>query len=124
MSQLRHVSRETGDRMAYLLIFDLRGGSTAHRRRVNRYLTRVARRVQQSVWEFRSMAALKTAAELVAAGGGRAIAFMKSDRLLLDVFQFRQALDEMSQLRHNVSGKTLTSTVGGEIVSGKTKCLT
>ena len=70
------------------------------------------------------MAALKTAAELVAAGGGRAIAFMKSDRLLLDVFQFRQALDEMSQLRHNVSGKTLTSTVGGEIVSGKTKCLT
>jgi len=100
--------------MTYLLVFDLRGGSTAHRRRVNRYLTRVARRAQQSVWEFRNMLALKTAAELVAAGGGRAIAFMKCDRLLLD----------MSQLRHDVSGKTSTSTVGEGTVSGKTKCLT
>ena len=103
---LANVSVETGDGMTYLLVFDLRGGSTAHRRRVNRYLTRVARRAQQSVWEFRNMLALKTAAELVAAGGGWAIAFMKCDRLLLDVSQLRQALKEMSQLRHDVSGKT------------------
>ena len=31
---------------------------------------------------------------------------MKSDGLLLDVSQLRQALKEMSQLRHDVLGKT------------------
>ena len=86
--------------MTYLLIFDLRGGSTARRRRVNRHLAGVARRVQQSVWEFKDMRTLRGAAELVAEAGGRTIAFMKSDRLLLDVSQVRQVLRRMSHVIH------------------------
>jgi hypothetical protein len=94
----------------YLLIFDLKGGNTAQRRRVNRYLVGTARRVQQSAWEFDDMRALETAAKLVAEAGGRTIAFVKSDRLLLDMSEVRQALKEMSYVRHHdkshVSGKT------------------
>lgn len=97
--------------MTYLLIFDLRGGNTAQRRRVNRHLARTARRVQQSAWEFDDMRALETAAKLVAEAGGRTIAFVKSDRLLLEVSEVRQALEEMSYVRHrgqssSVLGKT------------------
>jgi len=97
--------------MTYLLIFDLREGNTARRRRVNRYLARTAHRIQQSAWEFHDMRALETAAKLVADAGGRTIAFVKSDRLLLDVSEVRQALEEMSYVRHSgqnssVLGKT------------------
>jgi len=96
--------------MVYLLIFDLKGGNTAQRRRVNRYLVSKARRIQQSAWEFNDMRALETAAKLVAEAGGRTIAFVKSDRLLLDMSEVRQALKEMSYVRHRkkspVSGKT------------------
>jgi CRISPR/Cas system-associated endoribonuclease Cas2 len=97
--------------MTYLLIFDLGGGNTARRRRVNRYLARTARRVQQSVWEFDDLRALEAAAKLVAEAGGRTIAFVKSDRLLLDVSEVRQSLEEMSYVRHRrrnsfVLGKT------------------
>jgi hypothetical protein len=86
--------------MTYFLIFDLSGGNTAGRRRVNRHLARVARRVQQSVWEFRDMRTLRGAAELIASVGGRTIAFIKSDRLLLNVSEVRQTLEEMSYVRH------------------------
>lgn len=91
--------------MTYLLIFDLRGGNTSSRRRVNKHLRRVARRVQQSVWEFREMRALRGAAELITSVGGRTIAFMKSDRLLLDVSEVRQTLEEMSYVRHRDRAK-------------------
>jgi hypothetical protein len=94
----------------YLLIFDLKGGSTAQRRRVNRFLVRVARRIQQSTWEFDDMRALENAAKLVADAGGRTIAFVKSDRLLLDMSQVRQVLKEMSRAKRrtksHVSGET------------------
>jgi CRISPR/Cas system-associated endoribonuclease Cas2 len=94
----------------YLLIFDLKDGSTAQRRRVNRFLESTARRVQQSVWEFVDMRALETAVKLVADAGGRSIAFVKSDRILLDMSQVRQALKEISNVRYRnkspVSGKT------------------
>jgi len=80
--------------MVYVLIFDLKGGNTAQRRRVNRYLVSTARRVQQSAWEFNDMRALETAAKLVAEAGGRTIAFVKSDRLLLDMSEVRQALKD------------------------------
>jgi len=97
--------------MTYLLVFDLRGGNTARRRRVNRYLARTAHRVQQSAWEFDDLPALETAAKLVAEAGGRTIAFVKSDRLLLDVSEVRQTLEEMSYVKHrdrssSVLGKT------------------
>jgi len=97
--------------MTYLLVFDLKGGNTARRRRVNRYLARTARRIQQSAWEFDDLPALETAAKLVAGAGGRTIAFVKSDRLLLEVSEVRQTLEEMSYVRHRgrnslVLGKT------------------
>ena len=85
--------------MTYLLIFDLRGGNTPSRRRVNRHLMRVACRVQQSVWEFKDMRALRDAVELITSVGGRTIAFIKSDRLLLDVSEVRQVLRRMSHVR-------------------------
>jgi len=86
--------------MTYLLVFDLKGGNTARRRRINRYLARTAHKVQQSAWEFDDMRTLETAAKLVAGAGGRTIAFVKSDRLLLDVSEVRQSLEEMSYVRH------------------------
>jgi CRISPR/Cas system-associated endoribonuclease Cas2 len=108
----------------YLLIFDLKGGSTAQRRRVNRFLVRTAHRVQQSAWEFDNMRALETAVKLVTEAGGRSIAFVKSDRLLLDMSEVRQVLKEMSYVRHRnkspVSGETSR---GLKNVSGETKCL-
>lgn len=108
----------------YLLIFDLKGGSTAQRRRVNRFLVRTAHRVQQSAWELDNMRALETAVKLVTEAGGRSIAFVKSDRLILDMSEVRQALKEMSYVRHrnesSVSGKTCR---GLKNVSGETKCL-
>jgi len=102
----------------YLLIFDLKGGSTAQRRRVNRFLVKTARRVQQSAWEFDDMRALETTVKLVADAGGRSIAFVKSDRLLLDMSQVRQALKEMSYVRHRNK-----SSVSGETHRGLEKCL-
>ena len=81
MSNVRQiVKRET---MAYLLIFDLKGRESANRRRVNRYLNREARMIQQSVWEFKNLQSLMNAAELVSNAGGRALAFVKSDQILL-----------------------------------------
>lgn len=72
---------------------------------MNRYLARVARRVQQSVWELKDMRTLRGAAELIADAGGRTIAFMKSDRLLLNVSEVRQTLEEMSYVRHHGRAK-------------------
>ena len=68
--------------MTYLLVFDMRGNGRG-RRRLDRYLRRVARRVQHSVWEFDSLSDLRSAAELVGEGGGRAMAFSRGDELLL-----------------------------------------
>jgi CRISPR/Cas system-associated endoribonuclease Cas2 len=99
--------------MVYLLIFDLKGGNTAQRRRVNRYLVSTARRVQQSAWEFNDMRTLETAAKLVAEAGGRTIAFVKSDRLLLDMSEVRQALKEMSYVRHRKKSPVLGKTRRG-----------
>jgi len=97
--------------MVFLLIFDLRGGNTAQRRRVNRYLARTARRFQQSAWEFDNIRPLETAAKLVVEAGGWTIAFVKSDRLLLNMSEVRQTLEELSYVRHrsrnsSVLGKT------------------
>lgn len=99
--------------MVYVLIFDLKGGNTAQRRRVNRYLVSKARRIQQSAWEFNDMRALETAAKLVAEAGGRTIAFVKSDRLLLDMSEVRQALKEMSYVRHRKKSPVLGKTRRG-----------
>lgn len=108
----------------YLIIFDLKGGSTAQRRRVNRFLVRTARRVQQSAWEFDDMRALETAAKLVAGAGGQSIAFVKSDRLLLDMSQVRQVLKEISNARYRNKSSVAGETGRGlKNVSGKTKCL-
>jgi len=98
--------------MVYLLIFDLKGGNTAQRRRVNRYLVSTAHRVQQSAWEFNDMRTLETAAKLVAEAGGRTIAFVKSDRLLLDMSEVRHVLKEIAYARHR------KSSVSGEASRG------
>jgi len=82
--------------MKYLLIFDMSGNS-AGRRRVNRYLKRAARILQHSVWEFDDMRSLVHAVELVGAAGGKAIAFMKSDRLLFDIAEIRQHLNVVNK---------------------------
>jgi hypothetical protein len=66
----------------YLLIFDLRGGNTASRRRVNRYLARVARMVQQSVWEFDDFPAVEGAVKVISGEGGKAIVFKRSDAVI------------------------------------------
>ncbi len=68
--------------MAYLLIYDLNGRSTA-RRKMNRYLKRNAQLVQHSVWRFRDLAALRAAVERVLAANGKVLAFIESDRILL-----------------------------------------
>ncbi|MDI6819315.1 MAG: hypothetical protein QMC89_00155 [Candidatus Hodarchaeaceae archaeon] len=93
--------------MAYLLIFDLKGGNTAGRRRVNRYLRKAARRVQQSVWEFKDLRALMGAARLISAVGGRAMAFVRGDALVLEMSEVRQVLSDAS----------------GKISSSKGRCL-
>lgn len=77
--------------MRYLLIFDVRGNG-AGRRRVNRYLERAARMIQHSVWEFEDFSSLARAARLVKSAGGKAIAFMGSDRLLLNTSELRRHL--------------------------------
>ena len=81
MSQLRHVSYETSSERRYLLIFDLKGGSTAGRRRINRYLEHHARMIQKSVWEFNDFHELRDAAKLVKKLGRELVAFKKSDAI-------------------------------------------
>ena len=81
--------------MAYLLVFDLDGGSNI-RRRVNRYLQREAQMVQHSVWRFRDICALQKAAEFILAADGRALAFVESDRILLERREVRRVLEGVS----------------------------
>lgn len=69
--------------MKYLLIFDMKDNG-AGRRRVNRYLKQNGRMEQHSVWSFNDMLSLLYAAKLVKSSGGKAIAFMSSDQILLD----------------------------------------
>ncbi len=68
--------------MAYLLIFDMKGGSTAGRRRVNRHLERVARMIQRSVWEFDDFSAVEKVVEMVSKAGGDVIVFKRSDAIV------------------------------------------
>lgn len=77
--------------MGYLLIFDMRGNG-ASRRRLGRYMERTARRVQHSVWEFKNLRDLEYAAEEIREEGGSAIAFSRSDELLLHISQVKKAL--------------------------------
>lgn len=93
--------------MAYLLIFDLKGGNTADRRRVNRYLRKAARRVQQSVWEFKDLRALMGAARLISTVGGRAMAFVRGDALVLEMSEVRQVLSDASSKMPNSKGRCL-----------------
>jgi hypothetical protein len=78
--------------VAYLLIFDLDGRSNI-RRKVNRYLQREARMVQHSVWRFQDIRALHRAAEFIFAAGGRALAFVESDRIFLARSEVKQFLE-------------------------------
>ncbi len=80
--------------MAYLLIFDLDGRSTI-RRKVNRYLRREARMVQHSVWKFQDIRALQKAAEFILAAGGRALAFVESDRIFLARSEVKRFLEDV-----------------------------
>jgi CRISPR/Cas system-associated endoribonuclease Cas2 len=81
--------------MTYLLIFDLKGNNSG-RRRVNRYLARVARRVQHSVWEFRDLRSLRAGVGLVQKAGGKSMAFMKSDRILFNKSEIKRMLRDLS----------------------------
>jgi len=69
--------------MAYLLIYDLDGASGV-RRKIHSYLRQNAEMVQHSVWRFRNYAVLLEAAEQVLAVDGKVLAFVDSDRILLD----------------------------------------
>jgi len=80
--------------MAYLLIFDLDGRSTI-RRKVNRYLRREAWMVQHSVWKFQDIRALQKAAEFILAAGGRALAFVESDRIFLARSEVKRFLEDV-----------------------------
>jgi CRISPR/Cas system-associated endoribonuclease Cas2 len=77
--------------MAYLFIFDLKSNGK-ERRRVDRYLRGVARKIQHSVWEFRNLPDLIGAAELVRRGGGMAMAFSRKDEILLHVSKAEELL--------------------------------
>jgi hypothetical protein len=88
--------------MKYLLIFDLRGNG-AGRRRVNRYLQRVACRYQRSVWKFEDMHSLVRASGLVKDAGGKVMAFVESDQILLDKFEIKQHLESLKNGRRMMS---------------------
>ncbi len=79
--------------MAYIFIFDLDGASE-WRRRVNRYLRQNAELVQHSVWRFQNFGRMLHAAERVFAAGGKAMAFVESDRVLLRKKDVQQFLSE------------------------------
>jgi CRISPR/Cas system-associated endoribonuclease Cas2 len=78
--------------MAYLLILDLDGAS-GERRKVNRFLRRNAQVVQNSVWRFRSYGELLAAAERVTKAGGRVLAFLESDRIIIGPNEVREFLN-------------------------------
>lgn len=80
--------------MAYLLIYDLDGQSSV-RRRMNRYLQRNAKMVQHSVWRFQNYATLLAAAERVLAADGKVLAFVESDRILVEQKEVRQLLSNV-----------------------------
>ena len=80
----------------YLLIFDLDDGGSSKCQSLDRHLSRKAQRVQPSIWRFRNFRELERAAELVAEAGGQAMAFMESDRILLDRSEVRKVLSKFS----------------------------
>ncbi len=81
--------------MAYLLIYDLDGKSN-ERRKINRYLERNAQMVQHSVWKFRDYGALRAAVARVLAANGKVLAFVESDRILMQSKEIRQFLRGVS----------------------------
>jgi CRISPR/Cas system-associated endoribonuclease Cas2 len=80
--------------MAYLLISDVRGDN---RERVERFLKRVAHKIQRSVWEFKSLPDLIEAAELVRRGGGKVLAFSRKDEILLWVSKVKGLLKQFAR---------------------------
>jgi len=83
--------------MTYLLVFDLQGNGAA-RKRLDRYLRRVACKVQHSVWEFKCLRDLERAAEFVRGDGGKALAFSRSDEILLHLRGVREVLRKLARL--------------------------
>ena len=80
----------------YLLIFDLDDGGPSKRQSLDRHLSQKAQRVQSSIWRFRNFRELERAAGLVAEAGGQAMAFMESDRILLNRSDARKVLSKFS----------------------------
>ncbi len=63
---------------------------------MNRYLKRNAQLVQNSVWRFQDLVALRAAAELVLTAKGKVLAFIESDRIILTSREVQRLLPDVS----------------------------